>query len=104
MTNLVERCKELVEWADTGLLNGGTGGAMRELAAQLQSTGISPYDAMSVAEHKTHKEAMTALPELVAALEAARAHLYSYTGGFAANEKENALFIQIDAAISKVKG
>jgi hypothetical protein len=39
-------------------------------------------------------------PNMREALEAARSHLMKYTGGFAANAEENALFSKIDAALA----
>lgn len=38
--------------------------------------------------------------DMRAALEAAQSHLFKYTGGFAANAEESALFAKIEAALS----
>lgn len=55
--DLVKRCKELLEWNRTGLLAGGNGGAIRELAAKLEAQIGSNY-ALSLAESQTKEEAM----------------------------------------------
>lgn len=70
--DLVERCRELLEWSATGLLAGGKGGAVRALADQLREK-IGENYALSVAESQTKDEAMRAVIALRAQLAAAEA-------------------------------
>jgi hypothetical protein len=58
---LVQRCKEILEWRDTGLLNKGTGGALRAYAEQLTNEGIDEVNALGVAESRTVSEALKEL-------------------------------------------
>jgi hypothetical protein len=53
--DLVERCRELIDWKDTGTLKGE---ALRNLAKCQQEIGIPEYQALPVAEYKTAREAM----------------------------------------------
>lgn len=62
--DLVERCKELVEWRNTGLLHNGSGGSLRAYADRLAVSGIGDHYALSVAESNTASEAMKELVRL----------------------------------------
>ncbi len=64
MSDLVERCREILEWSSTGLLHGGSGGALRAYAEQLKSEGIPEVYALQVAQTKTESEAMRELIEV----------------------------------------
>jgi hypothetical protein len=55
--DLVQRCKEILEWNRTGLLAGGSGGAVRELADRLEQK-IGKHYALTVAETQTRDDAM----------------------------------------------
>jgi hypothetical protein len=70
-SDLVQRCKELLEWRRTGLLNKGSGGAVRAYAKRLEADGISEYDALGVAESNTFREAMLELVRLASWLPSA---------------------------------
>jgi len=63
--NLVQRCTELLDWSQTGLLNGGKGGAVRELAKQLE-TKIGENYALTIAEGQTKDDAMREIVRLAA--------------------------------------
>lgn len=63
--DLVERCKELLQWGRTGLLNNGSGGAVRALAKSLEQS-VGAHQAMSVAEFKTRDEAMSEVVRIAA--------------------------------------
>ena len=63
--DLVERCRELLEWSSTGLLNGGKGGAVRALADRLREKVGETY-ALSLAESQTKDEAMREVVRLAA--------------------------------------
>jgi hypothetical protein len=56
--DLVARCKEVLDWHRTGLLNGGTGGQLRALAAQIEASGMPDHYALTLAEKQTADEAM----------------------------------------------
>jgi len=58
--DLVERCRELLEWSATGLLNKGEGGALRAYAKRLEAD-VGEHYALTVAENNTKSEAMKAL-------------------------------------------
>lgn len=55
--DLVQRCRELLDWSKTGLLNGGKGGAVRAYADRLKEK-IGEHYALNVAESNTKDEAM----------------------------------------------
>ena len=55
--DLAERCRELLEWGSTGLLAGGSGGAVRALADRLRAK-VGDHYALNVAENQTKDEAM----------------------------------------------
>lgn len=59
--DLIQRCRELVEWRNTGLLHKGSGGALRAYAERLEKDGISDAYALGVAESNTASEAMKEL-------------------------------------------
>ena len=63
MNDLAERCREILEWHSTGLLHGGSGGALRTLADSLKPK-VGDHYALSVAEKQTADEAMRAVVEL----------------------------------------
>ena len=65
--DLIERCKELVEWRSTGLLHNGSGGSLRAYAERLAATGIGEHYALSVAESNTASEAMKELARMASA-------------------------------------
>lgn len=54
--DLVERCKELLDWKNTGFLNEGKGGAIRKLAKSLDH--IPQIDRLRAAERITIDEAL----------------------------------------------
>lgn len=55
--DLVQRCKELLEWNKTGLLAGGSDGAVRALASELE-VKIGKTYALTVAESQIKDDAM----------------------------------------------
>lgn len=57
-SDLVERCRELLEWSSTGLLHGGSGGALRAYAERLKQQGMPEEYALRMAESNTKDEAM----------------------------------------------
>lgn len=57
-SDLVMRCRELLEWSKTGFLNCGSGGRVMSAANRLQQQGISERTALTVVERMTHDEAM----------------------------------------------
>jgi hypothetical protein len=61
--DLVQRCKELLGWSKTGLLNGGSGGAVRALADRLRPK-IGDHYALNVAENQTKDDAMREIVRL----------------------------------------
>jgi hypothetical protein len=61
--DLVQRCKELLGWSKTGLLNGGSGGAVRALADRLRPK-IGDHYALNVAENQTRDDAMREIVRL----------------------------------------
>jgi hypothetical protein len=63
--DLVQRCKELLGWSKTGLLNGGSGGAVRALADRLRPK-IGDHYALNVAENQTRDDAMREIVRLAA--------------------------------------
>ncbi|QPF81712.1 hypothetical protein IC762_12510 [Bradyrhizobium genosp. L] len=63
--DLVQRCRELLDWSKTGLLNGGSGGALRTYADRL-AENIGEHYALSVAEVQTKDDAMGALVKMAA--------------------------------------
>jgi hypothetical protein len=63
--DLVQRCKELLGWSKTGLLNGGSGGAVRALADRLRPK-IGDHYALNVAENQTKDDAMREIVRLAA--------------------------------------
>lgn len=56
MDDLAERCREILEWKNTGLLQGGAGGKLRAYAASL--TDVPEDYRLAVAEKNTGDEAM----------------------------------------------
>lgn len=68
--DLVQRCRELLEWSATGLLAGGNGGAVRALAERLKETVGERY-ALNIAESQTRDDAMRAVVATVSALSSA---------------------------------
>lgn len=57
--DLKERCREILEWQKTGLLNGGKGGALRALAERLgRERGIPEVYRLTLAEKMTQDEAV----------------------------------------------
>lgn len=62
--DLVQRCRELLEWSRTGLLHGGSGGQIRVLTEKLRAKGIPDSADLSVAELTTRDEAMAELVRL----------------------------------------
>jgi hypothetical protein len=81
--DLVARCKEVLDWHRTGLLNGGKGGQLRALAAQIEASGMPDHYALTLAEKQTADEAMKLVasggaaqqPGMREALEAARSEI-----------------------------
>lgn len=65
--DLVNRCQELLDWRQTGLLHKGAGGSLRAYAERLAATGIGEHYALSVAESNTGSEAMKELVRLASA-------------------------------------
>ena len=61
--DLVQRCRELLDWSKTGILNGGKGGALRAYADRLKEK-IGEHYALNVAESNTKNEAMRELVRL----------------------------------------
>ena len=61
--DLVQRCRELLDWSKTGLLNGGKEGALRAYADRLKEK-IGEHYALNVAESNTKNEAMRELVRL----------------------------------------
>jgi hypothetical protein len=68
---LVQRCKELLEWSKTGLLNGGSGGSVRDLAAEWECK-VGNHHALSVAESSIKDDAMREVIRLAEALAVTR--------------------------------
>jgi len=56
MSDLAQRCREIIEWRKTGLLHHGEGGALRQFAENLEN--IPEYSRLEIAEHHTVLEAM----------------------------------------------
>lgn len=74
MSDLVERCQELLDWHATGLLNGGTGGRIRALADTIRKEiPVDNMMALSLAEDRTKDEAMRAVIDLRSKLASAEA-------------------------------
>jgi len=67
--SLVQRCRELLDWSQTGLLNGG--GVVRDLAARLEAKVGETY-ALRVAEDQTKDDAMRAVVRIAEALAVTR--------------------------------
>jgi hypothetical protein len=63
--DLIQRCKEMIEWGKTGLLNGGSGGAVRKLAEAWKEKA-GEFNALNIAESETKDDAMKALIRLAA--------------------------------------
>lgn len=68
--DLVQRCRELLEWSATGLLAGGNGGAVRALADRLKEDIGDTY-ALRVAERQTKDDAMRTIVALASPLSSA---------------------------------
>lgn len=64
---LVQQCKELLEWSKTGLLNGGSGGSVRKVAAEWEKK-VGKHHALSVAESQIRDDAMREVVRLAGAL------------------------------------
>lgn len=77
---LVQRCRELLEWSKTGLLNGGKGGSVRELADEWRSK-IGDIHALSVAESQVRDDAMREVIRLSEALAVTRHGRDTTNGG-----------------------
>lgn len=56
MDDLAERCREILEWNATGLLNGGAGGKLRAYAESL--TDIPEHYRLTLAQKKTEDDAL----------------------------------------------
>jgi hypothetical protein len=69
--DLVQRCRELLGWSKTGLLNGGKGGAVRAYADRLKEK-IGEHYALNVAESNTKDEAMREIVRIAAQPQGAR--------------------------------
>lgn len=72
--DLVQRCKEIIDWSKTGLLAGGSGGSVRALAERLQSKVGEAY-ALRVAEDQTKDDAMREIIRLAVARPATESSL-----------------------------
>lgn len=86
--NLVERCRELLEWSATGLLNGGSGGAVRALADELREKFGDTY-ALSIAESQTKDDAMRAVISLTAENERLKRALEQFSDAYEAQDSDN---------------
>ncbi|MGY3582327.1 hypothetical protein ACVIGB_000749 [Bradyrhizobium sp. USDA 4341] len=62
--DLVRRAAEILDWRRSGLLHGGSGGALREMARQLEEQGISDTHSLGVAEQNTYRDAMAEIVRL----------------------------------------